>query len=207
MCTLLIINGKCETDPSRWRRVGSVKTCWAAFIAWMRHTCLGKCKCQTIPRPQSRVNISRLQEKKGKMLKKLSHVFLLSIAFSLAVCVFLLSFSSSSKISSSRPSRKDGLLDVLQQEVNRFWKERIEEQITRGAITLVNTALGSCPETPPGLVGPLRVEFDFNRTWHDVRKKLSLSLQRGGRYKPPDCISNHKVGNFNKRANRQNKLL
>lgn len=130
------------------------------------------------------------------MLKKVSHVFLLSVVFSLAVCVFLLSFSSSSSTISLSPSRKDGLLDGLQQQVDNFWKERIDEQITKGPITLVSTTLGSCPENPPGLVGPLRVEFDFNRTWRDVTKILSLSLQRGGRYKPPDCISNHKVGNF-----------
>lgn len=128
------------------------------------------------------------------MLKKVSHVFLLFVVFTLAVCVFLLSFNSNSSTISFRPSQKDGILDVLQKRVDRFWKERIEEQITRGAITLVHTTLGSCPETPPGLVGPLRVEFDFNRTWRDVRNTLSLSLQGGGRYKPPDCISNHKVG-------------
>lgn len=138
------------------------------------------------------------------MLKKISHGFFLSIVFSLAVCVFLLSFSSSNTIS-SRLSRKDGLLDVLQQRVNKFW--RIEEQITRAVVTLENTTLGPCPETPPGLVGPLRVEFDFSHTWHDVREKLRLSLQRGGRYKPPDCISNHKVGHSNVRANRQMKLF
>lgn len=205
MYTLLIINVKLLADPRRWRRAGSKKTCWAAFIVWMRHTCLGKCRWQTIPRPQSRVNISRLQEK-GKMLKKLFHAFLLSVAFSLALYVLLLSFSSSHTIYLS-PSRKDGLLDVLQQQVDTFWKERTGKQITRGAVRLLHTTLGSCPETPPGLVGPLRVEFDFNRTWHDVRKELGISLQRGGRYKPPDCVSNHKVGNFNKRANGQKILL
>lgn len=129
------------------------------------------------------------------MLKKLSHVFLLSAVLSLAVYVLLFSFSSSRTIC-LRPCGRDGLLDVLQQQVDMFWREGIENQITKGAVTLVHTTLGSCPETPPGLVGPLRVEFDFNRTWHDVRKELSLSLQRGGRYKPRNCISNHKVGNF-----------
>lgn len=139
------------------------------------------------------------------MLKKISHVFLISIFFSLAVCIFLISFSSGSMMS-FRPSRKDGLLDVLHQRVDTFWRHGIKEHITRGAVTQGGlTTLGSCPETPPGLVGPLRVEFDFNRTWHDVRKKLGLSLQMGGKSKPPDCISNHKVRISNKRAKSQEK--
>lgn len=141
------------------------------------------------------------------MLKKISHAFLLFILFSLAVCVFLLSFSSSSSMISLRASRKDGLLDVLHQQVSKFWRDGIDEHLTRGAVTPVQATLGSCAETPPALLGPLRVEFDFNRTWHDVRKKLSLSLQMGGRYKPPDCISNRKVRHSTKRAKSQKKIL
>lgn len=209
MCTLLIINRKCEADPCRWRRVGGIKTCWAAFIEWMRHTCLGKCRCHTISRPQRRVSITHPQEK-GTMLKKILHVFLLSIFFSLAVFVFLLSYSSTST-SSLRPSRKDGFLDVLHQQANKFWRDETEEHVTRGSVTpqltTPQTTLGSCPETSPDLVGPLRVEFDFSLTWHDVRKKLSHSLQMGGRYQPPDCISNHKVRNSHKSAKSQKNLL
>lgn len=100
-------------------------------------------------------------------MKKL---LLLCVVFSLTVLFVLLLFTNG-----SRPSSKDGLF-----QVSKFWKERI---------------LGSCPETPPGLIGSLRVGFGWNLTWDDVRKtRSSLSLQEGGRYKPPNCISNHKVG-------------
>ena len=57
-------------------------------------------------------------------------------------------------------------------------------------------ALASCPESPPRLVGPLHVKFDWNRTMEAVRAELNSSLQEGGRYTPPDCISPHKVCRF-----------
>lgn len=59
--------------------------------------------------------------------------------------------------------------------------------------TQVNKTLGPCPPTSPKLVGPLRVEFNFKRTLDEVRKEVGSDLQNGGRYKPPDCISQHKV--------------
>lgn len=186
-----------------------MRTCQAAFIVRMCQVASGNAGVRPIPDPLSEHLSS---SGGGKMLKKLNNVFALSLVFSLAGCVFLLSFSSTSKLSYLSPNRKDGLLDALQQQVGNFWKERTEEQrspqtTTGRAVTPVATTLGPCPETPPVLVGPLRVEFDFNRTWHDVRKEITHSLQKGGRYKPPDCISNHKVGNFNKRVKLQKKLF
>lgn len=87
MCTLLIINSKCQADPSRWRRVGSMKTCWAAFIVWIRRTCLGKCRCQNIPRPQSRVNISHLQEKRENAEESLPRLSPLRCFYPGSVCL------------------------------------------------------------------------------------------------------------------------
>ncbi|CAL8311670.1 unnamed protein product [Merluccius merluccius] len=56
-----------------------------------------------------------------------------------------------------------------------------------------STVLPPCPADPPGLVGPMRVEFDWRRTMEDVRRGSSAGLRDGGRYSPPDCVSRHKV--------------
>ncbi|KAJ3611712.1 hypothetical protein NHX12_021726 [Muraenolepis orangiensis] len=50
-----------------------------------------------------------------------------------------------------------------------------------------------CPSFPPKLEGPLRIEFDWTRTMDDVHKESGPGLQEGGRFQPPDCISQHKV--------------
>ncbi|KAM4606160.1 beta-1,4-galactosyltransferase 1-like [Polymixia lowei] len=57
----------------------------------------------------------------------------------------------------------------------------------------VSRPLEPCPGSPPGLVGPLHVEFDWHRTMDNVRSECSTDLQDGGRYEPPDCIALHKV--------------
>uniref|UniRef100_H3CFD4 Galactosyltransferase N-terminal domain-containing protein n=1 Tax=Tetraodon nigroviridis TaxID=99883 RepID=H3CFD4_TETNG len=56
-----------------------------------------------------------------------------------------------------------------------------------------NTALEPCPDDPPDLIGPFSVEFGHTRTWNEVRKKISSPLQDGGRHKPTNCVSKHKV--------------
>uniref|UniRef100_A0AAV2L6L9 Galactosyltransferase N-terminal domain-containing protein n=1 Tax=Knipowitschia caucasica TaxID=637954 RepID=A0AAV2L6L9_KNICA len=53
--------------------------------------------------------------------------------------------------------------------------------------------LPDCPETPPDLKGPLRVEFNFEVKLDDLKKQYNQTLQEGGRYKPPTCNSKHKV--------------
>lgn len=58
----------------------------------------------------------------------------------------------------------------------------------------VSLTLGPCPDNPPDLIGPLLVEFDFGRTWEHVRKEVSPFLQKGGRFKPQDCVAKQKVG-------------
>ncbi|XP_041824314.1 beta-1,4-galactosyltransferase 1-like [Melanotaenia boesemani] len=56
-----------------------------------------------------------------------------------------------------------------------------------------NRTLETCPDLPPNLVGPLKVDFYSKKTLEDIKKEVGSSLQMGGRYKPPDCISQHKV--------------
>lgn len=56
-------------------------------------------------------------------------------------------------------------------------------------------ALERCPETPPGLVGPLHVEFN-KQSLEEVVHAVGSPLQEGGHYKPPDCISRQKVHLF-----------
>ncbi|XP_051266749.1 beta-1,4-galactosyltransferase 1 [Dicentrarchus labrax] len=58
---------------------------------------------------------------------------------------------------------------------------------------LTNKTLELCPDTPPQLVGPLYVDFKNKQTLDEVREKVGSSLQKGGRYKTPDCISRQKV--------------
>lgn len=56
-----------------------------------------------------------------------------------------------------------------------------------------NNTLETCPDHPPNLIGPFSVEFIHNRSWNEVRRKISSPLQDGGRHKPGDCVSKHKV--------------
>uniref|UniRef100_A0A0F8AR16 Beta-1,4-galactosyltransferase 1 n=1 Tax=Larimichthys crocea TaxID=215358 RepID=A0A0F8AR16_LARCR len=53
-------------------------------------------------------------------------------------------------------------------------------------------SLGPCPDTPPGLKGPLNVDFNYKLTLDKVRKNISSPLKEGGRYKPLDCIARQK---------------
>lgn len=53
--------------------------------------------------------------------------------------------------------------------------------------------LEPCPDRPPNLIGPFSVDFSHSLTWNEVRRKQSTPLQDGGRYKPADCVSKHKV--------------
>ncbi|XP_069007637.1 beta-1,4-galactosyltransferase 1-like [Embiotoca jacksoni] len=81
-----------------------------------------------------------------------------------------------------------GKLRAKEMEVSKASKEMAP---TTAAPT--NKILGPCPDTPPDLVGPLRVEFNSKRTMEEVREEASPSLLKGGRYKPPDCIAQQKV--------------
>lgn len=128
---------------------------------------------------------------------------------SLSCVVVLLCFSKTSTLTMTEPfstaHRKDTFLRTVKQRLDNFWKVKSEapeapEASTEAGTkairttTPVNVTLGPCPETPPNLVGPLHVEFDYKRTLDEVRKEVGSPLGVGGRYKPPDCISKHKVG-------------
>ncbi|XP_072307441.1 beta-1,4-galactosyltransferase 1-like [Eucyclogobius newberryi] len=73
--------------------------------------------------------------------------------------------------------------------LNGFWSNETEKKT---AVTTL-PVLPECPEEPPELVGPLLVEFNFMVNLDDLSKEYKDTLQDGGRYKPPDCKSKHKV--------------
>lgn len=138
------------------------------------------------------------------MLKRIYNIIALCVIFTMASCVLLLNYNQYDFTSYLLYEKKDALLNIAQNRERQFWKEPTEalkgvKETTR-TTAAVNTTLGPCPDSPPELVGPLRVEFDYKRTWDEVRAVASPALQEGGRYKPPDCISQHKVGKFNKRG-------
>lgn len=136
------------------------------------------------------------------MLKKIYYILAVCAIFTMVCCLLLL--SKSNTISYLSYNGKGVLLSIAQNRTGQFWKELTEalkgvKETTWTTAAVRTTTLGPCPDTPPKLVGPLRVEFDNKRTWDQVRAEASPALQEGGRYKPPDCISKHKVGKFNKR--------
>lgn len=83
----------------------------------------------------------------------------------------------------------DRLSKTVKQQLDQFLEEHIEDP-------RAGETLESCADTSPKLLGPFWVDFHHNRTWNDVRKKASASLQEGGRYKPSNCISKHKVDEY-----------
>ncbi|GMR62896.1 hypothetical protein PMAYCL1PPCAC_33091, partial [Pristionchus mayeri] len=52
--------------------------------------------------------------------------------------------------------------------------------------------LQNCSETPPGLVGKIRVWMD-GPSYHQLEKLYSTTVEKGGRSHPRDCIARHKV--------------
>ncbi|KAL4000915.1 T-complex protein 1 subunit eta [Sarotherodon galilaeus] len=86
---------------------------------------------------------------------------------------------------------------IVKERVAKLFAKRIEASNKSSEIaripSAVNITLGPCPDNPPDLVGPLLIEFDFRRTWEYVRKEASPSLQKGGRFKPKDCVAKQKV--------------
>lgn len=87
---------------------------------------------------------------------------------------------------------------IVKERVAKLLAKRIEASNKSSEMaripSAVNIPLGPCPDNPPDLVGPLLIEFDFRRTWEYVRKEVSPSLQKGGRFKPKDCVAKQKVG-------------
>lgn len=81
--------------------------------------------------------------------------------------------------------------------VNFFWKNysaNLNETTEKSKVTTTKLpVLPACPETPPDLKGPLRIEFNFKVNLDDMKKQYNGTLREGGRFKPPDCVSKHKV--------------
>ncbi|XP_011606160.2 beta-1,4-galactosyltransferase 1-like [Takifugu rubripes] len=92
-----------------------------------------------------------------------------------------------------QPSGTDKDVDQFWDINSKFQKapESSEEKTAKPVHR--STTLGPCPDTPPNLVGPLRVEFHLSHTWNTVRKEVTVPLQDGGRYMPRECLSEHKV--------------
>lgn len=130
------------------------------------------------------------------MLQKVFSVVAAFALFTLGCYVVLLRYSKNpTGIVLTKPNVvKDGnnsFIWTLKEDVKEVTEMKTEAPKAPKAPT--NKTLGPCPDTSPHLVGPLRVEFNFKRTLDEVRKGVSDLVQDGGRYKPPDCISRHKV--------------
>lgn len=87
--------------------------------------------------------------------------------------------------------------DMIIAPLNGFWKNNSTNlsETTKDATVRVTPlpVLPECPEKPPDLEGPLRIEFNFKVNLDDMRKQYSGTLHEGGSYKPQNCISKHKV--------------
>lgn len=134
------------------------------------------------------------------MLKKLFKGLALFGCLSIGCFVVLLFYRKNSTSFTklySVANGNDTLSQLIKQPVKQLWvtteapKAR-QEKTQMPAPT--NKTLGPCPDTPPNLVGPLLVEFDYKRTLDEVRTHIRAPLHEGGRYKPPDCIAQQKVG-------------
>lgn len=116
------------------------------------------------------------------MLKKLFKFLALFAFLSLACFVLLMLYSKDSTVFFTKPyhvaNGNDTLSWVINESVQQLWAK----------------LLGPCPDTPPNLFSPLTVDFNSKWTLDEVTQEVSSPLQEGGKYKPPDCISQHKVG-------------
>lgn len=140
----------------------------------------------------------------ANMQRKFNTFALLAIVSALCVAV-LLHFNKNSSLTylteniylgnkKDHPSGTDNNVDQFWDINTKFQKapepseEKTAKPVHRSMI------LGPCPDTPPNLVGPLRVEFHPSHTWNTVRKEVTVPLEDGGRYTPRECFSEHKVG-------------
>ncbi|XP_041817512.1 beta-1,4-galactosyltransferase 1-like [Chelmon rostratus] len=133
------------------------------------------------------------------MLKKLFRVLAVFALLSLVCFSVALYYSKDGTLAFFVQTRSgNGTLSMTTKEyVRQVWEMKPEvPKVSQGMTqktASTNKTLGPCPDAPPELVGPLHVDFDPERTLDQVRKDVSSFLQEGGRYKPTDCISKHKV--------------
>uniref|UniRef100_A0A9J7Z9Z3 Beta-1,4-galactosyltransferase n=1 Tax=Cyprinus carpio carpio TaxID=630221 RepID=A0A9J7Z9Z3_CYPCA len=91
-------------------------------------------------------------------------------------------------------SRQTFIQNQQNPQIHRKLTEQREESSLPHVsnVTESERKLETCPDSPPGLVGPLRVEFSDPVTLDLVRSE-NPALQPGGRFKPTDCIAQQKV--------------
>ncbi|XP_056220517.1 beta-1,4-galactosyltransferase 1-like [Seriola aureovittata] len=129
------------------------------------------------------------------MLKKFLQLVVLFAFLSLACSVVLLLYRKKRTLTyifNKEESRNEVLSQLEKERVQELWElkdkpPKASEEKTQ------NETLKLCPDYPPKLVGPLLVEFNYKRTMEELRQDLSSLVQLGGRYKPPECITKHKV--------------
>lgn len=80
----------------------------------------------------------------------------------------------------------------ISQALKKYWDE-LEGETLFFKEEINSNSLKPCSDDPPNLIGPFSVEFSHNWSWNEVRRKIIASLQDGGRHKPGDCVSKHKV--------------
>ncbi|XP_070709055.1 beta-1,4-galactosyltransferase 1-like [Pempheris klunzingeri] len=131
------------------------------------------------------------------MLRKLFQLVALFAFLSLACFVVLLFYGKNSTFF-SKPyhvaNENNTLSRLIKERVEQLWNMTAEKKASQETTQVpAQKALGPCPDTPPKLVGPLLVEFNNKRTLDEIRVDIGTSLELGGHYKPPDCISRQKV--------------
>lgn len=83
--------------------------------------------------------------------------------------------------------------DSVSKVLKKHLDELLEERMRFYNDEKTNATLEPCPDDPPDLTGPFSVDFNHNRSWNEVREKISAPLQDGGRHKPKYCVAKHKV--------------
>lgn len=138
--------------------------------------------------------------KVATMLKTFSQILTLCALLSVVTVVVLLFYYNSSHLIYLPQA------DFLGNATNSFSniiKKQLDKLLEKQSYVL-NTGqqaenlapmdtLEPCLDHPPNLIGPFSVDFSHSWTWNEVRRKLSTPLQDGGRHKPADCVSKHKV--------------
>lgn len=128
------------------------------------------------------------------MLKLFHYILALCAVFTtVAVIVLLLYNNKNSSFTylmktDELANGRNALSTIIRNYSDQFLRDQPEAQKAR----VDKQGLEPCPDTPPNLLGPFHVDFHHNRAWDEVRKKVS-ALVEGGRHKPTECISSHKV--------------
>ncbi|XP_027130197.1 beta-1,4-galactosyltransferase 1-like isoform X2 [Larimichthys crocea] len=134
------------------------------------------------------------------MMKKLFYTLFLFTLLSVAGFILFLHFSKYSSVTLltvyHAANENISLSSMMQEHVGLIWKWTDTTNARQEKTQMppnTSKSLGPCPDTPPGLKGPLNVDFNYKLTLDEVRKNISSPLKKGGRYKPPDCIARQKV--------------